>query len=184
MLFIMYKHFKKSPTITSTFTILQRKSILAQRFSFSIFWTSWFQLYLQLDRILVEEKNYHAINRKDVRKTSTAFRNRPKPDANLQIQRPTKVPIQYGEKLNALLDDLQKMEFWNKLAQTRIKSRIMELILFLMMIIKLIPSNKFMLNSRHLNWDTHHSFLFWPLKLLAAQLARANELYKSFFDIM
>ena len=34
-----------------------------------------------------------------------------KPNANLQTQRPTKIPIHYLEKLNALLDELEKNGF-------------------------------------------------------------------------
>ena len=44
----------------------------------------------------------------DLGKISTAFWIRLKPDAKLQTQRPTKVPIHYRNKLITLLDDLQK----------------------------------------------------------------------------
>ena len=48
----------------------------------------------------------------DVGRISAPFRIRLKPNNNLQSQRPTKVPFHYYEKLNALLDELEKKRYY------------------------------------------------------------------------
>ena len=64
--------------------------------------------YIQLWKIRVENKHCYTTHGKDVGKPSTPFRIRLKPLAKLQTQRVTKVPIEYWNKLNTSLDDLQK----------------------------------------------------------------------------
>ena len=53
-------------------------------------------------------KNFFATYRNDVGKISTPFAIKPTPDAKMQIQRETTVPIHCKEKLNAFWDVLPK----------------------------------------------------------------------------
>ena len=55
--------------------------------------------YLTLCSILVKYRKCYASYKNDVGQRATLFRNRLKPNAKLQTQRPTKVPIGYREKL-------------------------------------------------------------------------------------
>ena len=64
--------------------------------------------YLQLCSILVKYRTCYATHKNDVGQIATPFRNRLKPNAKHQTQRPTKVPIQYREKLKTLLHELEK----------------------------------------------------------------------------
>ena len=64
--------------------------------------------YLQLCSILVKYRNCYATHKNDVCKIATTFRIRLKPNAKLPIQRPTKVPIHYREKLKKHLDEFEK----------------------------------------------------------------------------
>ena len=54
---------------------------------------------LQLCSILVKYRTCYATHKNDVGQIATPFRIRLKPNAKLQTQRPTKVPIHYREKL-------------------------------------------------------------------------------------
>ena len=65
--------------------------------------------YIKLCKFLVENKHSYATNRYDVGKNSILSRIRLKPDAKLQTQRPTKIPIHYRGKLSFQLSDLQKI---------------------------------------------------------------------------
>ena len=56
--------------------------------------------YLQLCSILVKFRNCYAKHKNDVGQIATLFRICLTPNAKLQTQRPTKVPIHYREKLN------------------------------------------------------------------------------------
>ena len=64
--------------------------------------------YFQLCKVLVEIMPCCATHRIDVGKSSTSFRIRIKPDAELQTQRPTKLDIHFRDKLNTILEDLPK----------------------------------------------------------------------------
>ena len=64
--------------------------------------------YLTLCSILVKYRNCYATHKNVVGQIATPFRIRPKPNAKLQTQRPTKVLIHYREKLKKLLDELEK----------------------------------------------------------------------------
>ena len=64
--------------------------------------------YIQLCEILIE--NWYATNNNDVGQYSTPIQIGLKSVGKLQTQRPNKVPIQYREKLNGLLEDRKKME--------------------------------------------------------------------------
>ena len=59
--------------------------------------------YLQLCSILVKYRTCYATHKNDVGQIATPFRIRLKPNAKLQTQRPTKVPIHYREKLKNFL---------------------------------------------------------------------------------
>ena len=58
--------------------------------------------------MILKYKTYYATHKNDVGKISTLFRIRLKPNAQLMTQRPSKVPIHYIDKLNALLKELEK----------------------------------------------------------------------------
>ena len=68
--------------------------------------------YLQLCSILVKYQTCNATHKNDFGQIATPVRIRPKPNAKLQTQRPTKVPIHYREKLKKLLDDLGKTQYY------------------------------------------------------------------------
>ena len=108
------------------------------------------------------------------------------PNAKLQTQKPTKVPIHYCDKLYTLLDDLQKKT--GILKQTgsmpHEKPNYGTAFLKPLIIIKKKNSIKIVLDARHLNSNTDQSTESWPLEPLARQLARANKNYKSAIDLM
>ena len=64
--------------------------------------------YITLCNMLLKYKTCYATHKNDVGKISTPFRIRPKPNAQLMTQRPSKVPIHYRDKLNVLLKELEK----------------------------------------------------------------------------
>ena len=68
--------------------------------------------YITLCNMLLKNRTCYATHKNDVGKISTPFRIRLKPNAQLMTQRPSKVPIHYRDKLNALLKELEK---YNKL---------------------------------------------------------------------
>ena len=64
--------------------------------------------YITLCNMLLKHKTCYATHKNDVGKISTPFRIKLKPNAQLLTQRPSKVPIHYRDKLNALLKDFEK----------------------------------------------------------------------------
>ena len=64
--------------------------------------------YVTLCNLLVEHRNCYATHKNNVGKIATPFRMRLKPNAQLLTQRPSKVPIHYREKLNNLLEEIEK----------------------------------------------------------------------------
>ena len=141
--------------------------------------------YIQLCQILVNNKECYATHKNDVGKICTPFRIRLKPNANLQTQRPTKVPIHYREKLNALLDELEKNGIIRQIGSTpHEKPNYGTTFLNPLIIIKKNDSIKIVLDARHLNSNTDQSSESWPLEPLATQLARADKKYKSAIDLM
>ena len=64
--------------------------------------------YITLCKMLLKYKTCHATHKNDVGKISTPIRIILKPNAQLLTQRPSKVPIHYRDKLNALLKELEK----------------------------------------------------------------------------
>ena len=64
--------------------------------------------YITLCKILLKYKTCYATQKNNVGRISTPFRIRLKPNAQRITQRPSKVPIHYRDKLNALLKELEK----------------------------------------------------------------------------
>ena len=141
--------------------------------------------YLQLCSILVKYRSCYATHKNDVGRIATPFRIRLKPNAKLQTQRPTKVPIHYREKLKTLLDELEKHNIIRQIGSTHSDKSIYGTTFLNPLII--IPKGdtiKVVLDARHLNSNTDQSFESWPIEPLAPQLARANKKFKSAIDLM
>ena len=141
--------------------------------------------YLQLCSILVKYRSCYATHKNDVGRIATPFRIRLKPNAKLQTQRPTKVPIHYREKLKTLLDELEKHNIIRQIGSTHSDKSIYGTTFLKPLII--IPKGdtiKVVLDARHLNSNTDQSFESWPIEPLAPQLARANKKFKSAIDLM
>ena len=141
--------------------------------------------YLQLCSILVKCRTCYATHKNDVGQIATPLRIRPKPNAKLQIQRPTKVPLHYREKLKTLLDELEKHNIIRQIGSTHSDKSIYGTTFLNPLII--IPKGdtiKVVLDARHLNSNTDQSFESWPIEPLAPQLARANKKFKSAIDLM
>ena len=64
--------------------------------------------YITLCNMLLKYKTCYVTHKSDVGKISTPFRTRFKPSAQLITQQPSKVPIQYRDKLNTLFKELEK----------------------------------------------------------------------------
>ena len=64
--------------------------------------------YITLCNLLLKYKTCYATQKNDVGKSAIPFCIRLKPNAQLITQRPSKVPIQYRDKLNTLLKELEK----------------------------------------------------------------------------
>ena len=141
--------------------------------------------YLQLCSILVKYRTCYATHKNDVGQIATPFRIRLKPNAKLQTQRPTKVPIHYREELKKLLDELEKHNIIRQIGSTPSDKYIYGTKFLNPLII--IPKGdtiKVVLDARHLNSNTDQSFESWPIEPLAPQLARANKKFKSAIDLM
>ena len=61
--------------------------------------------YVTLCKLLIKHKTSYATHKNDVERIATPFRIRLEPGAQLLTQRPSKVPIHYRDKLNALLEE-------------------------------------------------------------------------------
>ena len=108
-----------------------------------------------------------------------------KPNAKLQSQKPTKVPIYYSEKLKKLFDELEKHNILRQIGSTPSDKSINGTTFQnLLTIIPKGDTNKVVLDARHLNSNTNQSFEYWPIEPLAPQLPRANTKFKSAIDLM
>ena len=136
--------------------------------------------------MLPKYKTCYATHKNDVGKISTPFRIRLKPNAQLMTQRPSKVPIHYRDKLNALLKELEKNNIIKQIGSSPQDKPVYGTTYLNPLII--IPKGdtiKCVLDARHLNSNTEHSDESWPiLEPLAPQLARVNKRYKSAVDLM
>ena len=102
-------------------------------------------------------------SKNDIGRISTPFRIRLKPNASLQTQRATKVPIHYRDKLNALLDELEKNGIIRQIGSTpNEKLTYGTIILNPLIIIRKNDSIKIVLDARLLNSNTDQSSESWP----------------------
>ena len=141
--------------------------------------------YITLCNMLLKYKTCYATHKNDVGKISTPFRIRLKPNAQLMTQRPSKVPIHYRDKLNALLKELEKYNIIKQIGSSPQDKPVYGTTYLNHLII--IPKGdtiKCVLDARHLNSNTEQSDESWPIEPLAPQLARANKKYKSAIDLM
>ena len=69
--------------------------------------------YVTLCNLLLKYKTCYGTHKNDVGKIATPFRIRLNSNAQLIIQRPSKVPIHYRDKLNTLRKELQKIFLQN-----------------------------------------------------------------------
>ena len=141
--------------------------------------------YITLCNLLLKYKTCYATHKNDVGKIAFPFRIRLKPNAQLLTQRPFKVPIHYRDKLNTLLNDLEKHNIIKQIGSSPHDKPVYGTTYINPPII--IPkgdSIKCVLDARHLNSNTEQSDESWPIEPLASQLARANKKYKSAIDLM
>ena len=141
--------------------------------------------YITLCNMLLKYKTCYATHKNDVGKISTPFRIRLKPNAQLMTQRPSKVPIHYRDKLNVLLEELEKYNIIKQIGSSpQDKPVYGTTYLNPLVIIPKGDTIKCVLDARHLNSNTKQSDESWPIEPLAPQLARANKKYKSAIDLM
>ena len=135
--------------------------------------------------MLLKYKTCYATHKNDVGKISNPFRIRLKPNAQLMKQRPSKVPIHYRDKLNALLKELEKYNIIKQIGSSPQAKPVQGTIYLNPLII--FPKGdtiKCVLDARNLNSNTEQSDESWPIEAPAPQLARANKKYKSAIDLM
>ena len=141
--------------------------------------------YITLCNMLLKFKTCYATHKNDVGKISTPFRIRLKTNAQLKTQSPSKVPIHYRDKLNALLRELEKNNIIKQIGSfPQDKPFYGTTYLNPLIIIPKRDTIKCILDARHLNSNTEQSNESWPIEPLAPQLARANKNYKSAIDLM
>ena len=141
--------------------------------------------YITLCNMLLNDKTCYATHKNDVGKISTPFRYRLKPNAQLITQRPSKVPIHYRDKLNALLKELEKYNIIKQIGSSPQDKPVYGTTYLNPLII--FPKGdtiKCVLDARHLTSNTEQSDESWPIEPFAPQLARANKKYKSAIDLM
>ena len=101
-------------------------------------------------------------------------------------QRPSKVPIYYRDKLDALLKELEN--YYNIIKQigSSPQDKPVYGTTYLNPLIIILKGDtiKCVLDARHLNSNTEQSDEPWSIEPLAPQLARANKKYKSAIDLM
>ena len=138
--------------------------------------------YITICNMLLKYKTCYATHKNDVGKISTPFRIRLKPNAQLMTQRPSKVPIHYRDKLNALLKELEKYNIIKQMGSSpQDKPVYGTTYLNPLIIIHNGDTIKCVLDARHLNSNTEQFDESWPFEPLAPQSARAN---KSAIDLM
>ena len=111
--------------------------------------------YITLCNMLLKYKTCYATHKNDVGKISTPFRIRLKPNAQLMTQRPSKVPIHYRDKLNALLKELEKYNIIKQIGSSPQDKPVYGTTYLNPLII--IPKGdtiKCVLDARHLNSNT------------------------------
>ena len=132
--------------------------------------------YVTLCNLLLKYQICFATHKNDVGKIATPFGIRLKPNAQLLTQRPSKVPIHYRDKLNTLLNDLEKHNIIKQIGSSpQDKPVYGTTYLNSLIIIPKGDSIKCVLDARHLNSNTEQLDESWPVEPLAPQLARANK---------
>ena len=135
--------------------------------------------------MLLKYKTCYATLKKDVGKIATPFRIRLKPNAQLITQRPSKVPIHYRGKLNALLKELEKYNIIKQIGfSSQDKPVYGTTYLNPLLIVPKGDSIKCVLDVRYLNSNTEQSDESWPIEPLAPQLARTNKKYNCALDLI
>ena len=141
--------------------------------------------YVTLCNLLLKYQTCYATHKNDVGKIATPFRIRREPNAQLLTQPPSKVPIHYRDKLNALLKELEKHNVIKQIGSSpQDKPVYGTTYLNPLIIIPKGDSIKCVLDARHLNSNTEQSDESWPIEPLAPQLARANKKYTTAIDLM
>ena len=141
--------------------------------------------HVNLCNILINNQHCYAKHKNDVGKFSTPFRIRIKENCKLQTQRPSKVPIQYRDRLNKLLTELEKYIIIKQIGSSSDeKHTIGTTFLHPLIIIPEGDSIKVVLDARHLNSNTNQKLESWPIEPLVPQFAKANKKYKSTIDLM
>ena len=133
--------------------------------------------YLHLCSIPVKYRSCYATHNNDVGQIATPFRIRLKPNAKLQTQRPTKIPIKN------FLDELEKHNIIRQIGSTASDESIYGTTFLNPLII--IPKGdtiKVVLDARHLNSNTNQSFESWPIEPLAPHALTKK--IKSAIDLM
>ena len=110
--------------------------------------------YVNLCNILINNQHCYAKHKNDVGKISTPFRIRIKENCKLQTQRPSKVPIQYRDRLNKLLTELEKYIIKQIGSSSDEKHTIGTTFLNPLTIIPKGDLIKVVLDARHLNSNT------------------------------
>ena len=117
-------------------------------------------------------KTCYATHKNDVGRISTPFRNRLKPNAQLIIQRPSKVPIHYRDNLNTFLKELEKYNIIKQIGSSpQYKPVYGTTNINHLVIITTGDTLKCVLDARHLNSNTEQSDESRPIEPLAPQLA-------------
>ena len=99
-------------------------------------------------------------------------------------QRPSRVPIHYRDKLNALIKELEKHNIIKQIGSSpHDNSTYGTTYLNPFIIMPKGDSKKCVLDARHLNSNTDQSDESWPIEPLAPQLARASKRYKFAVDL-
>ena len=112
---------------------------------------------IQHGKVFAEIKHCYATFCEDAGEISTLFQIRLKLDAKMQTQRPTRVPTQCRERLNALLDDLQTFGTGKQIGSTRHdKLNYGKTFLNPFIIFEKNGSIKIVFNTRHFNSNTDH----------------------------
>ena len=131
---------------------------------------------ITLCNLLLKYKTCYATQKNDVVKISTPFRITLTPSAQLITQRPSKVPIHYRDKLNALLKELEKHNIIKQIGSFPQDKPVYGTTYLIPPII--IPKRdtiKCVFGARHLNSITEQSDDSWPIEPLAPQLVRAKK---------
>ena len=122
---------------------------------------------------MVKYQHCYATRRNDVGKKATQSRLCLKPNAELQPQIQTKVPVYYKEERKKMLFEL---EYHNIIGSaTSDKSIHCSTFLNPLTIILKGDTSKIVLDARHLNSNTDQAFGSWPIEPSASQLERAKK---------